>query len=81
VTETFSRSKACPSAIGPRKWQGNQATLTDDEYDERKYRINGRRHGKNFRLGDSVCVRVARINAFHSAIDFELAQKSKIGSS
>ena len=63
------------------KAQGNQATLTDDEYYEKEYRIIGHCHGKNFRLGDSVPARVARINAFHSAIDFELAQTSKVGSS
>ena len=58
-----------------------KATRTDDEYYEKEYRIKGRCHGKNFRLGDSMRVNVARIIAFHSAIDFELAQKSKIGSS
>jgi len=31
-----------------------------------------RRHGKQFRLGDNVRVRVAKINAFRSEIDFEL---------
>jgi len=30
------------------------------------------RHGRKFRLGDAVRVRVARINAFRSEIDFEL---------
>ena len=50
------------------------ATLTDDDYDyyEKEYLIKGRRHGKKFRLGDNVCVKVARINAFRSEIDFEL---------
>jgi len=76
VTETFSRSKACPSAIGPRKAQGNQAKLTDEEYYEKEYVIKGRRHGKKFRLGDSVRVRVAKINAFRNEIDFELVQAS-----
>ncbi len=50
------------------------ATLTDDDYDydEKEYVIKGRRHGKKFRLGDNVRVKVARINAFRSEIDFEM---------
>ncbi|HME60070.1 MAG TPA: ribonuclease R [Candidatus Binatia bacterium] len=50
------------------------ASLTDDDYDyyEKEYVIKGRRHGKKFRLGDNVRVKVARINAFRSEIDFEL---------
>ena len=39
--------------------------------------VKGRRHGKKFRLGDNVRVRVAKINAFRSEIDFELLQPSK----
>ena len=52
------------------------ATLTDDDYDyyEKEYVIKGRRHGKKFRLGDNVRVKVARINAFRSEIDFELIE-------
>ena len=48
--------------------------LADDDYDyyEREYLIKGRRHGRKFRLGDNVRVKVARINAFRSEIDFEL---------
>jgi ribonuclease R len=51
------------------------ASLTDDEYDyyEKEYVIKGRRHGRKFRLGDNVRVKVARINAFRSEIDFELS--------
>ena len=51
------------------------STLADDDYDyyEKEYVIKGRRHGKKFRLGDNVRVKVARINAFRSEIDFELA--------
>ena len=51
------------------------SSLTDDDYDyyEKEYVIKGRRHGKKFRLGDNVRVNVARINAFRSEIDFELA--------
>jgi len=50
------------------------STLTDDDYDyyEKEYLIKGRRHGRKFRLGDNVRVRVARINAFRSEIDFTL---------
>jgi ribonuclease R len=55
------------------------STLTDDDYDyyEKEYLIKGRRHGKKFRLGDSVRVRVAKINAFRSEIDFELVQTNE----
>ena len=50
------------------------ASLADDDYDyyEKEYVIKGRRHGRKFRLGDNVRVKVARINAFRSEIDFEL---------
>lgn len=49
------------------------SSLTDDDYDyfEKEYVIKGRRHGKRFRLGDNVRVKVARINAFRSEIDLE----------
>jgi ribonuclease R len=58
------------------------SSLTDDEYDydEREYIIRGRRRGKKFRLGDNVRVRVARINAFRSEIDFELVETPGSGS-
>ena len=50
------------------------SSLTDDDYDdyEKEYVIKGRRHGRKFRLGENVWVKVARINAFRSEIDFEL---------
>ena len=50
------------------------ASLTDDDYDyfEKEYLIKGRRHGRKFRLGDNLRVKVARINAFRSEIDFAL---------
>jgi ribonuclease R len=50
------------------------SSLRDDDYDyyEKEYVIKGRRYGKKFRLGDNVRVRVARINAFRSEIDFDL---------
>lgn len=52
------------------------STLTDDDYHyyEKEYVIKGRRHGRKFRLGDPVRVKVVRINAFRSEIDFELVQ-------
>ncbi|HEX9788886.1 MAG TPA: ribonuclease R, partial [Candidatus Binatia bacterium] len=55
------------------------STLFDDDYDyyEKEYVIKGRRHGKKFRLGDNVRVKVARINAFRSEIDLELVQTPK----
>jgi ribonuclease R len=55
------------------------ATLTDDDYHyyEKEYVIKGRRHGRKFRLGDSVRVKVVRINAFRSEIDFELLEALK----
>ena len=49
-------------------------SLTDDDYyyHEKEYLIKGLRQGRKFRLGDNVRVKVARINAFRSEIDFEL---------
>jgi len=56
------------------------SSLTDDDYDyyEKEYIIKGRRQGKKFRLGDNVRVRVARINAFRSEIDFALLPTSNV---
>jgi ribonuclease R len=53
------------------------SSLTDDEYDyyEKEYVIKGRRFGRKFRLGDNVRVKVVRINAFRSEIDFALVQE------
>jgi ribonuclease R len=50
------------------------SSLADDAYDyyEKEYVIKGRRHGRKFRLGDAVRVKVVRINAFRSEIDFDL---------
>ena len=50
-------------------------SLIDDDYYyyEKEYLIKGLRHGRKFRLGDNVRVKVARINAFRSEIDFELS--------
>jgi ribonuclease R len=56
------------------------STLTDDDYNyyEKEYLIKGRRHGRKFRLGDAVRVKVVRINAFRSEIDFELVQAGEV---
>jgi len=56
-------------------------SVVNDEYYEKEYLIKGRRHGKKYRLGDNVWVKVARINAFRSEIDFELVWTSKNGAS
>jgi ribonuclease R len=50
------------------------ASLEDDSYQyyEKEQIIKGRRRGRTFRLGDRVQVRVNRVNAFRSEIDFEL---------
>jgi ribonuclease R len=58
-------------------------SLTDDDYDyyEKEYLIKGRRHGKKFRLGDNVSVKVARINAFRSEIDFIYVATNPLGAS
>jgi ribonuclease R len=55
------------------------SSLTDDDYAyyEKEYVIKGRRHDRKFRLGDNVRVKVARINAFRSEIDFELLQRNE----
>jgi ribonuclease R len=52
------------------------SSLRDDDYYyyEKEYVIKGHRHGRKFRLGDNVRVKVARINAFRSEIDFELIE-------
>jgi ribonuclease R len=57
------------------------SSLMDDDYDyyEKEYVIKGRRHGKKFRLGDELRVKVARINAFRSEIDFALVQGGDAG--
>ena len=52
------------------------SSLIDDDYYyyEKEYVIKGSRHGRKFRLGDNVRVKVVRINAFRSEIDFELVR-------
>jgi ribonuclease R len=50
------------------------SSLTDDDYYyyDKEYVIKGARHGRKFRVGDNVKVKVVRINAFRSEIDLEL---------
>jgi len=52
------------------------SSLTDDDYHyyEKEYIIKGTRQGRKFRLGDNVRIKVARINAFQSQIDFQLVE-------
>jgi exoribonuclease R len=52
--------------------------MTDYDYYEKEYVIKGRRHGKKFRLGDNVRVKVTRI-VFRSEIGFELLPTSERG--
>ena len=49
-------------------------SLKDDAYQyyEKEHLIKGRRHGRIFRLGDPVRIKVTRVNAFRGEIDFEL---------
>ncbi|TAK04471.1 ribonuclease R [bacterium] len=50
------------------------SSLKDDSYQyyEREQMIKGRRLGRTFHLGDPVRIKVLRVNAFRSEIDFEL---------
>jgi len=51
--------------------------LQDDYYgyDEKKYALVGRRTGKQYRLGDSVHLKVVRVNPEEREIDFALAER------
>ncbi|MBI2428090.1 MAG: ribonuclease R [Ignavibacteriales bacterium] len=50
--------------------------LGDDyySYDERQYSLIGNRHGKTYRLGDSIIVKVAKVNPEQRKIDFVLSE-------
>jgi ribonuclease R len=50
--------------------------LADDfyGYDEKKYALVGRRTGKQYRLGDTVHLKVIRVNPEEREIDFALAE-------
>jgi ribonuclease R len=53
--------------------------LRDDYYmyDEKQYTLKGRRTGKQYRLGDTVEVKVVRVNPEDRQIDFTLVEKDK----
>ena len=50
--------------------------LNDDyyEYDEKKYALIGSRTGKRYRLGDTVHVKVLRVNPEEREIDFAILE-------
>lgn len=52
------------------------STLDDDYYsfDEKRFRLVGKRTGRIFRLGDSVKVGVMRVNEIKNEIDFHLIE-------
>jgi len=47
-------------------------------FDATSHQLRGERTGVNYRLGDSVKVRVARVDLDEKKIDFELAQKQAV---
>ena len=51
--------------------------LSDDYYlyDEKQYTLKGRRTGKQYRLGDTLEVKVVRVNPEDRQIDFSLVEK------
>jgi len=54
----------------------NLRSLEDDfyRYFETAHLIKGQNHGRAFRMGDAVTVRVVRVKLFQGEIDFELVQ-------
>ena len=54
----------------------NLRSLNDDyyRYYDTAHLIKGQNHGRAFRMGDPVTVRVVRVKLFQGEIDFELAQ-------
>lgn len=56
--------------------------LRDDYYvyDEKQYALKGRRHGRLYRLGDSVKVQVVRVSPEDRQIDFQIADFDGRGS-
>ena len=44
-------------------------------FDPTSHQLKGERSGTNFRLGDSVKIRVARVDLDEKKMDFELIQK------
>lgn len=51
-------------------------SLDDDyyQYDENVHVIQGERHGRSFRMGDTITIRVSRVKLFQGEIDFELVE-------
>jgi ribonuclease R len=51
--------------------------LDDDYYvfDEKNYRLVGRRFHKTYQLGEEVIVRIAKTNLEKKQLDFELLEK------
>ncbi|MFA6883931.1 MAG: ribonuclease R [Paludibacteraceae bacterium] len=54
--------------------------LDDDFYtfDEKEYRLIGRKHKHTFQLGDEVVVRIAKANLDKKQLDFELIEKKMV---
>jgi ribonuclease R len=54
--------------------------LSDDyyTYDEKQYTLKGRRTGRQYRLGDTLEVKVVRVNPEDSQIDFTLVEKDEV---
>jgi len=55
------------------------STLDDDyyNYDERRFRLVGKRTGRVFQLGDSVKVGVMQVNQYKNEIDFTLVETKR----
>lgn len=86
--------KVFPALIsGVSKWgmyaeiEGNKCegmisigSLKDDYYmlDEDNYQIIGRRHGRCYKLGDPVMIRVRAVDMLKRLIDFDLAEEEDV---
>jgi ribonuclease R len=57
------------------------SSIDDDYYrfDEKQYRIIGRRSGRCFRLGDKIKVGVLKVNKVNSEIDLYITREQKTG--
>ncbi len=53
------------------------STLTDDHYryDPATHSLEGRRSGRAYRLGDTITVRVARVDVDRRQLDFQIARR------
>ena len=47
-------------------------------FDPTSHQLKGERTGMNFRLGDSVRIKVARVDLDEKKMDFELVKKERI---